>query len=109
MFFDVETASSLTEENDQSLYRAISYTYDIQGNKTEERYGQQEVEKGGEPESWHVIHFSYDRNNHLILVKDNFGAQMRYDYNCLGNVTLEKRVIEETVQSIVHYEYNKNG
>ncbi len=105
----METASSLTEENDQSLYRAISYTYDIQGNKTEERYGQQEVEKDREPESWHVIHFSYDKNNHLALVQDDFGAQMRYDYDCLGNVTLEERVIADGVRSIIHYAYNKNG
>jgi len=81
----------------------------VQGNKVEEAYGQQEVEKGGEPESWHVIHFSYDKNNHLTLVKDDFGAQMRYDYDCLGNVTLEERAIEENIKSIVHYAYNKNG
>ena len=104
----METDSSM-KENAQSLYRVISYSYDAQGNKVEEAYGQQEVEKDGEPESWHSIHFSYDRNNHLTLVQDDFGAQMRYDYDCLGNVTLEERVIEETVRSIVHYEYNKNG
>jgi len=81
----------------------------VQGNKVEEAYGQQEVEKGGEPESWHVIHFSYDKNNHLTLVQDDFGAQVRYDYDCLGNVTLEERVIEENIKSIVRYVYNKNG
>ena len=90
-------------------YRVITYAYDSQGNKTEEAYGQQEVEKGGEPESWHRIHFSYDPNNHLTLVRDDFGAQMRYDYDCLGNVTLEERVIAEGVRSIIHYGYNKNG
>ena len=93
----------------QSLYRVVAYSYDAQGNKVEERYGQQEVEKDGEPESWHSIHFSYDKNNHLTLVQDDFGAQMRYDYDCLGNVTLEERVIEENIKSIVHYAYNKNG
>lgn len=34
---------------------------------------------------------------------------MRYDYDCLGNVTLEERVIEEGVRSTIHYHYNKNG
>ncbi|MCI9072661.1 MAG: hypothetical protein HFH80_07615, partial [Lachnospiraceae bacterium] len=97
------------ENKGQPLYRVIVYVYDKQGNKVEEAYGQQEVEKDGEPESWHVIHFSYDRNHHLTLVKDDFGAQMRYDYDCLGNVTLEERVIEENIKSIVHYAYNKNG
>ena len=101
--------SGTAGENSQALYRVITYAYDSQGNKTEEAYGQQEVEKGGEPESWHRIHFSYDPNNHLTLVRDDFGAQMRYDYDCLGNVTLEERVIAEGVRSIIHYGYNRNG
>ncbi len=96
-------------ENAQPLYRTILYVYDVQGNKVEEAYGQQEVERNGEPENWHSIHFTYDQNNHLIRVQDDFGAQMRYDYDCLGNVILEERVIGEDVRSIIHYSYNKNG
>ncbi len=91
------------------LYRVTAYTYDSQGNKVEEAYGQQEVQKDGEPESWHRIYFFYDKNNHLTLVKDDFGAQVRYDYDCLGNVTFEERVIEEGILSTVRYGYNKNG
>ena len=97
------------QETDPALYRAIAYTYDSQGNKVEEAYGQQEVERDGEPDGWHRIHFSYDKNNHLNVVKDDFGAKMRYDYDCLGNVTLEERVIADGVHSVIHYAYNKNG
>ncbi len=97
------------KDEETPLYRVTVYKYDSQGNKVEEAYGQQEVQKDREPESWHRIYFSYDKNNHLTLVKDDFGAQMRYDYDCLGNVTLEERVIEEGVLSTVHYDYNKNG
>ena len=97
------------QETDPALYRAIAYTYDSQGNKVEEAYGQQEVERDGEPEGWHRIHFSYDKNNHLNVVKDDFGAKMRYDYDCLGNVTLEERVVADGVHSVIHYAYNKNG
>ena len=97
------------QETDPALYRVIAYTYDSQGNKVEEAYGQQEVERDGEPEGWHRIHFSYDKNNHLNVVKDDFGAKMRYDYDCLGNVTLEERVIADGVHSVIHYAYNKNG
>ena len=53
--------------------------------------------------------FYYDKNNHLNVVKDDFGAKMRYDYDCLGNVTLEERVIADGVHSVIHYAYNKNG
>ena len=97
------------QETDHALYRVIAYTYDSQGNKVEEAYGQQEVERDGEPDGWHRIHFSYDKNNHLNVVKDDFGAKMRYDYDCLGNVTLEERVIADGVHSVIHYAYNKNG
>lgn len=97
------------QETDPALYRVIAYTYDSQGNKVEEAYGQQEVERDGEPEGWHRIHFSYDKNNHLNVVKDDFGAKMRYDYDCLGNVTLEERAIADGVHSVIHYAYNKNG
>ena len=100
---------SIRKEEEVVRYRVIAYTYDAQGNKIEEAYGQQGVEKDGEPESWHIIRFSYDKNNHLTQVSDDFGAQMRYDYDCLGNVTLEERVIEENVRSTVRYAYNKNG
>lgn len=97
------------QETDPALYRVIAYTYDSQGNKVEEAYGQQEVERDGEPDGWHRIHFSYDKNNHLNVVKDDFGAKMRYDYDCLGNVTLEERAIADGVHSVIHYAYNKNA
>lgn len=90
----VKVKEAETESN-QALYRVIAYSYDSQGNKTGEAYGQQEVERDGEPESWHRIHFSYDQNNHLISVNDDFGAKICYNYDCLGNVTLEERVIAE--------------
>ena len=51
----------------------------------------------------------YDRNNRLASVHDDFGAKVCYDYDCLGNVTLEERVITEGVLSVIHYAYNKNG
>ena len=96
-------------DGDLTWYRTIVYTYDRQGNKVEEAYGQQEVARDGEPQSWHRIYFAYDRNSHLVSVKDDFGAEVTYDYDCLGNVTWEERVIEEGVHSIIHYAYNKNG
>lgn len=101
--------TSIRREGDTAYYRVASYAYDSQGNKVEEAYGQQEVEEGGEPESWHRIAFSYDQNNRLVLVEDGFGAQMRYDYDCLGNVILEEKAVEEGIRSTVRYAYNRNG
>ena len=100
---------SVRRGEDGTFYRTIAYGYDSQGNKVEEAYGEQEAEKDAEPQSWHRLHFSYDPNNHLTAVKDDFGAQLRYDYDCLGNVIFEERIIAEGVRSIIRYAYNKNG
>ena len=100
---------SVRRGEDGTFYRTIAYGYDSQGNKVEEAYGEQETEKDAEPQSWHRLHFSYDPNNHLTAVKDDFGAQLRYDYDCLGNVIFEERIIAEGVRSIIRYTYNKNG
>lgn len=101
--------TSTRSERNITYYRVTAYAYDSQGNKIEEAYGQQEVEEDKNPSSWHRIYFSYDQNNHLTYVKDGFGAQIHYEYDCLGNVTLEEKIVEEGIQSRIHYTYNKNG
>ena len=65
--------------------------------------------EGSLPKHWHRIRFSYDRNNRLIRGWDDFGAEVRYDYDCLGNLTLEEQVIQEGIRRRVRYSYNKNG
>jgi RHS repeat-associated protein len=100
---------SVRREGDRAFYRVIVYEYDNQGNKTAEAYGQEEAVEGSLPNHWHRIRFSYDRNNRLIRVWDDFGAEVRYDYDCLGNLTLEEQVIEEGIRRRVRYSYNKNG
>ncbi len=100
---------SVRKEGECTCYRVIAYRYDRQGNKVEEAYGQQEVERDADPVSWHKIRFSYDANNRLILVEDDFGARMRYAYDCLGSLTLEERTIEEGIVQKIRYGYNKNG
>ena len=101
--------TSIRREDDTTYYRVKAYSYDNAGNKIEEAYGQQEAEKDQNPISWHRIYFSYDQNNHLTLVKDDYGAQIQYQYDCLGNVTLEEQTIEEGIQHRIRYTYNKNG
>ena len=49
------------------------------------------------------------QNNHLTLVKDDYGAQIQYQYDCIGNITLEERTIKEGIQHRIRYTYNKNG
>ena len=62
---------------------------------------------------WHRIRFGYDKNNHLTSVEDDFGAKVRYEYDCLGNRTLEEQVIEDGIRrkvrsAITRYEYDAN-
>ena len=100
---------SIRKEDDNIWYRVIRYEYDLQGNKTEEAYGQNEVMENQEPTGWHRIRFGYDKNNHLTSVEDDFGAKVRYEYDCLGNRILEEQVIEDGIRRKVRYQYNKSG
>lgn len=93
--------------NIPSLLRV--YRYDLQGNKTEELYGETEAAEGESPSQWQRIRFTYDTNNRLIRVEDDFGAKVQYDYDCLGNRTLEEQTIEEGVKRTIRFRYNKNG
>jgi len=87
------------------VIKGILYTYNALGWKVWEQL----KVKDGDPESWHKIYFSYDKNSHLTLVKNGFGAQACYNYDCLGKVALEERVIDEGVQSAIYDDYNKNS
>ena len=92
-----------------ALYRVVTYAYDNQGNKVEEAYGCQETVSGGRPETWHKIYFSYDPNNRLSSIRDDYGAQMRFDYDCFGKLMAEERVIEDGICQKVQYKYDRNG
>ena len=100
---------SVRREAETTYYRAIKYSYDQQGNKIEEAYGKEGTERDADPSEWLRIQFSYDKNNRLSQVEDGYGAKIRYEYDCLGNLTREERVIEEGIKRRIRYGYNKNG
>ena len=76
---------SIRKEDDNTWYRVIRYDYDLQGNKIEEAYGQNEVMENQEPSGWHRIRFGYDKNNYLTSVEDDFWAKVRYE--CMTRTT----------------------
>ncbi|XBX09627.1 hypothetical protein QMP26_17220 [Enterocloster clostridioformis] len=100
---------SVRREAETTYYRVIKYSYDQQGNKIEEAYGKEETERDAGPSEWLRIQFSYDKNNRLSQVEDGYGAKIYYEYDCLGNLTREERVIEEGIKRRIRYGYNKNG
>lgn len=100
---------SVRRATDTVYYRVKTYSYDQEGNKTEEAYGNEEVKRDTEPAGWSFIRFSYDKNNHLTIVEDEYGAKLRYEYDCLGNRILEEQAIEEGIKRRIQYSYNKNG
>ncbi|MCI6451754.1 DUF6531 domain-containing protein, partial [Hungatella sp.] len=100
---------SVRREAETTYYRVIKYSYDQQGNKIEEAYGKEETERDADPSEWLRIQFSYDKNNRLAQVEDGYGAKIYYEYDCLGNLTREERVIEEGIKRRIRYGYNKNG
>jgi len=95
--------------DDEIWYRIVRYTYDNQGNKVLEAYGKEEVTKEQNAGSWDQIWFGYDANNYLFRVEDEYGARVRYEYDCLGNLSLEEQIIDENVKRRIRYFYNRNG
>ena len=95
--------------DDEIWYRIVRYTYDNQGNKVLEAYGKEEVTKEQNAGSWDQIWFGYDANNYLFRVEDEYGARVRYEYDSLGNLSLEEQIIDENVKRRIRYFYNRNG
>lgn len=91
------------------FYRVAQYRYDLQGNKTLERYGKEEVPEGAQPFSYDEVSFAYDADDCLVLVKDGYGASLRYRYDCLGNPVYEERAVEGDIYQRYYYKYNKSG
>ena len=105
----IEKREPVKEEYNKVLYKLTCFEYDLNGNKITEKHGLDFVVEEGYPRSYHSIYLSYDKNNHLIKVKDDYGAMLRYEYNCLGQRSYEERKINEEVSQCIHYIYNKAG
>ena len=104
-----EERTSIRKEAGETYYRVTACRYDLQGNKVEELYGEDEVREKESPSKWHSIRFSYDANKRLIRVEDGMEARIRYEYDCLGNRILEEQVMDDGIRRTVRYRYNKNG
>ena len=96
---------SIRKEKDVVFYHVTSYEYDLQGNKVEEAYGQEEVAGDKDPETWHRIGFAYD--------EEGICRHVRYSYNKNGwRVKKEERIQgngKEVTSAVTCYGYDKAG
>lgn len=83
--------------------------HDIHGNIIEEKTWltlQSETSASG---LTRIIRQDYDKQNRLICVTDNLGAEIKYTYNSIGKRTSEERKINATETQRIAYRYDKAG
>lgn len=99
----------LRKEAGQTKYQVTQYQYDESGNVTEERRIIDEQDETSASGRVLRIKFSYDEMNRLIEVRDNEGAVVHYQYNCLNQKIYEKRKINEQTHQVVRCQYDAAG
>ncbi len=104
-----EKREPIKKEEEKIQYKLTLYEYDTEGNKIAERYAKDYVGEKNYPVSYHSLTFYYDKNHRLIQVKDDYGAEIDYRYNSLGQKTYEERKINQQSHQCIHYIYNKSG
>ena len=83
--------------------------HDIHGNIIEEKTWltlQSETSASG---LTRIIRQDYDKQNRLIRVTDNLGAEVKYTYNSIGKRTSEERKINAKETQRIAYRYDKAG
>ncbi|WP_459762185.1 RHS repeat-associated core domain-containing protein [Alkaliphilus crotonatoxidans] len=105
----IEKREPLKQENGSIYYQVTKYKYNKNGRLIEERLSRDYALLTGEPTSWNVITYTYDKNGRVKLVTDSTGARMEYLYDPLGNVIQEKLKISNDKYSVTGYEYDAAG
>ena len=105
----LEERKAVAEKDGAIQYSLRRWTYDIHGNIIEEKTWltlQSETSASG---LTRIIRQDYDKQNRLIRVTDNLGAEVKYTYNSIGKRTSEERKINAKETQRIAYRYDKAG
>ena len=93
----------------KTKYSLTTYEYDLSGNVIKEnRYIEHQTEESYQEEK-HTIAFTYDKDNRRIKVSDCTGAVQEYSYNIFNKVSKERRKINNTMWQEIVYNYDNSG
>jgi len=105
----LEERKAVSEKDGAIQYSLRRWTYDIHNNITEEKTWltlQSETSASG---LTRTICNTYDKQNRLIRVTDNLGAEVKYTYNSIGKRTSEERKVNAEETQLIKYLYDETG
>ncbi|MFL1675787.1 RHS repeat-associated core domain-containing protein [Paenibacillus dendritiformis] len=105
----IEKREPVEAEGGEILYKLTLYRYDQAGRLVEERRTAEHVGATGYASRYHRIRYRHDKLGRVVLVEDDTGAEIRYTYDCLNQLTSERRKLSEQKEQTTRYEYNAVG
>ncbi|SDP74223.1 YD repeat-containing protein, partial [Selenomonas ruminantium] len=105
----LEERKAVSEKDGAIQYSLRCWTYDVHNNITEEKTWltlQSETSASG---LTRTICNTYDKQNRLIRVTDNLGAEVKYTYNSIGKRTSEERKVNAEETQLIKYLYDETG
>uniref|UniRef100_UPI0025DA5651 DUF6531 domain-containing protein n=1 Tax=Selenomonas sp. TaxID=2053611 RepID=UPI0025DA5651 len=89
----LEERKAVSEQDGAIQYSLRRWTYDVNNNIVEEKTWLTLQSETSASGLTRTIHNAYDQQNRLLRVTDNLGAEVQYTYNSIGKRTSEKRRI----------------
>ncbi|MCR5756863.1 MAG: DUF6531 domain-containing protein, partial [Selenomonas sp.] len=105
----LEERKAVSEKDGAIQYSLRRWTYDVHNNIIEEKTWltlQSETSASG---LTRTIRNTYDKQNRLIRVTDNLGAEVKYTYNSIGKRTSEERKVNAEENQLIKYLYDETG
>uniref|UniRef100_UPI0025EEFB84 DUF6531 domain-containing protein n=1 Tax=Selenomonas sp. TaxID=2053611 RepID=UPI0025EEFB84 len=105
----LEERKAVSEQDGAIQYSLRRWTYDVNNNIVEEKTWLTLQSETSASGLTRTIRNEYDAQNRLLRVTDNLGAEVRYTYNCIGKRTSETRKISGEETQYIKYSYDAAG
>lgn len=104
-----EVYKPMSVENGGTKYSYTSYVYDKNGNKTEEKEGNELVLLGSFPITTVSRYFDYNADDTLACITDDAGGETRYTYDADGNLSNETVKLNASENQVTQNIYGFGG
>jgi len=105
----LEERKAVSEKDGAIQYSLRRWTYDIHNNITEEKTWLTLQSENSASGMTRTICNTYDKQNRLIRVTDNLGAEVKYTYNSIRKRTSEERKVNAEETQLIKYLYDETG
>ena len=105
----LEERKAVSEKDSAIQYSLRRWTYDVHNNITEEKTWLTLQSETSDSGLTRTICNNYDKQNRLIRVTDNLGAEVKYTYNSIGKRTSEEHKVNAEETQLIKYLYDETG